>query len=273
MWKSIKTEWLIMNTIFYDEKNERLVYVDEAASHEYWDNHWKDELKKTLTNPPRNQFYTALTKKYLKPGSVVLEGGCGKGDKVLALSKAGFNAIGIDFAENTVAEINRVRKDLDVRVGDVRALDLNDSSVDGYWSLGVIEHFYDGYDVIVKEMYRVIKSGGFLFLSFPSISEYRSKLIKQSFYKVWVGDKESDFYQFAFSDKSVIEKLDMVGFDLVETKYTGNLKGLRSHSLFGRLARLLSRVPSPLASIFSRVMDSLFYNRYSHMTLLILKKR
>ena len=45
---------------------------------------------------------------------------------------------------------------LDVSYGDVRALEFEDDSFDGYWSLGVIEHFPDGYEDIGQEMTRVI---------------------------------------------------------------------------------------------------------------------
>ena len=36
-----------------------------------------------------------------------------------------------------------------------------------------IEHFIDGYDAILSEMYRVIKEGGYLFLTVPSMSIIR----------------------------------------------------------------------------------------------------
>ena len=35
----------------------------------------------------------------------------------------------------------------------------------GYWSLGVIEHFWTGYDDILSEMYRVLTPGGLLVLN------------------------------------------------------------------------------------------------------------
>ena len=48
---------------------------------------------------------------------------------------------------------------------DLDDLPVEDESVDGYWSLGVIEHFYDGYGEILSEMHRVIKRDGFFDIS------------------------------------------------------------------------------------------------------------
>jgi len=53
---------------------------------------------------------------------------------------------------------------------DVRKLNFPDHYFDGYWSLGVIEHFYKGYDEIIHKIYRVLHPGGFLFLTVPEMS-------------------------------------------------------------------------------------------------------
>lgn len=264
--------FLTMSSIFYDEENRRLVYVSKSANQNYWDEHWANALAKSLRKPPRNRFYVGLTKKYLDPGSVVLEGGCGKGDKVLAMAKAGFKAIGVDFAERTVKEINNTYPDVDVRLGDVRALKLTDASIDGYWSLGVIEHFYDGYDEIISEMHRVLKVGGYLFVTFPSISAFRSAQIQRNHYESWKENLADNFYQFAFQDDSVLNKIEGYGFELVEIKYTGNLKGLKAHSRFASLASILTRLPGSISSGISRLLDLILKNRFSHMTLIVFRK-
>lgn len=44
---------------------------------------------------------------------------------------------------------------------DVRKLQFADGFFDGYWSLGVIEYFWEGYNEIVNEVKRVIKPGMF----------------------------------------------------------------------------------------------------------------
>ena len=75
--------------------------------------------------------------------------------------------------------MKRHRPELHPVLGDVRNLPLEDDSVDGYWSLGVIEHLYDGYGDIFREMYRVIRRDGYLFLTFSHME--RLELGKDSY--------------------------------------------------------------------------------------------
>jgi 2-polyprenyl-3-methyl-5-hydroxy-6-metoxy-1,4-benzoquinol methylase len=81
-------------------------------------------------------------KKYLPyKNNRILEGGCGDGHLVDAMNYWGYKVVGVDFAPKTVAKIKEVMPGLDVRLGDVQALDFEDEYFDGYWSMGVIEHF------------------------------------------------------------------------------------------------------------------------------------
>ena len=131
-----------MREIVYWPKSDRLIYLDEKPTPEFWDAHWEIEGTPPPVNP-KDEVIT-VSRKYIAPNARVLEGGCGRANKVKALVDAGFNAIGIDFAEDTVREARRTYKDLDVRKGDVRSLDFPDDNFDGYWSIGVIEHFWNG---------------------------------------------------------------------------------------------------------------------------------
>ena len=60
---------------------------------------------------------------------------------VYSLKKQGFEAIGLDFAPQTINYLQEVAPELDIRLGDARSLPFENESFDGYWSLGVIEHF------------------------------------------------------------------------------------------------------------------------------------
>lgn len=89
------------------------------------------------------------------------------------LAKSGYDSYGVDYARKTVDLIHRFMPKLKATCHDVRYINFNDNFFDGYWSLGVIEYFYEGYEEIVKEAKRVIKRDGFLFLSFLSMSILR----------------------------------------------------------------------------------------------------
>lgn len=99
-------------------------------------------------------------RKYL-PGEkgIILEGGCGRAQHVYCMKYNGYNAVGVDFAERTVRAVNEAVPELDVRKCDVRNLPFRDGEIAGYWSIGVIEHFWDGYNEILDEMARVIRDG------------------------------------------------------------------------------------------------------------------
>ena len=52
----------------------------------------------------------------------------------------------MDFAEESVRRARLEYPGLDIREGDVRSLPFPAGHFDGYWSIGVIEHFWGGYD-------------------------------------------------------------------------------------------------------------------------------
>jgi SAM-dependent methyltransferase len=200
-----------MRKVVYAPHLDRLVYLYEKATPEFWDAMWEKEGAASEVDP----VFARVTRQHLPPGSKVLEGGCGRADKVKALSDAGFQSVGVDFAERTVEQARRQYPGLDVRKGDVRALDFPDGSLDGYWSIGVIEHFWSGYDEILAESARVLRPGGILFLTAPWFSPYRySKLRRGGYPAIPSGDEPEGFYQFALSREEVTRKLAQHGFDV-----------------------------------------------------------
>jgi SAM-dependent methyltransferase len=195
-----------MREIRYWPRKNRLVYLEEKATPEYWDALWRAEGK--APPPSDRDAVVRVTRGYLPPGAAVLEGGCGRADKVNSLSVAGYRAVGIDFAEDTVKQARIDYPELDVRQGDVRALDFPDASFDGYWSIGVIEHFWSGYDEILAEAARVLKPGGFLFLTAPWLSPFRLRKAKAGEYqRLDVVSEPENYFQFALARPEVSERL------------------------------------------------------------------
>ncbi|MEM4409598.1 MAG: class I SAM-dependent methyltransferase [Candidatus Caldarchaeum sp.] len=203
---------------YFDYKKKRLIYLARQATPAFWDDRWETNgfSKEKLLNI-KDTIVVRLTKKYLKPEEgPILEGGCGTGVHVAALTNNRYQCIGVDYAPNTVRTLNEILPELDIRLGDVRYLPFADASFAGYWSLGVIEHFWDGYEAIAAEMARVLRPEGYLFLSFPYLSPLRKVKALSSLYPQWTDEQAPPaFYQFALDHRRVIEDFRRMGFSLV----------------------------------------------------------
>lgn len=143
---------------------------------DYWANSW-DEIgfEEALALCSRDPL-VPLFEKYIKPGSLMLEGGCGKGHWVAYFSERGYNIVGLDFAQRTLADLNKNREGLDLCAGNVNALPFADDTFDAYYSGGVVEHFEAGCSAALAEARRVIKPDGTLLLSVPYYSPLRKVL-------------------------------------------------------------------------------------------------
>jgi ubiquinone/menaquinone biosynthesis C-methylase UbiE len=214
--------------VFYDPEKQCLVYLSIQSSKFFWDNHWRSEIFKMPRT--RDRFVVRVTKKFLPTGSKVLDGGCGRGQIVWSLADAGYHAYGIDYASETVASTKHFIPELNVLEGDVRNLPFKSNSFDGYWSLGVIEHFFDGYNDIMKEMFRVLRPGGFAFVTFPSMSLLRKVKVKLGCYPVLKKDETSIrrlFYQYALNEVDVLINFTKLGFEIVDQRRIDGTKGLK----------------------------------------------
>ena len=214
----------------YSKDLKALVFFKEQATPGFWDKHWGgDDYYQHLIRYKNLRFIRHYTQKYLPKGARVLEGGCGQCEKVYTLCNNSYQAYGVDFAQETLRSVKNAMPELKLIIGNVESLMFKDMTFDGYWSLGVIEHFYDGYDKIALEMGRILKPGGYLFLTFPQMSCLRKIKAHLNLYLQFNRDKvdKERFYQFALDRKLVIEKFRRLGFKEVRISATDGLKGLK----------------------------------------------
>lgn len=223
--------------VYFDRGNNRLVYLGEKSTPDFWDEHWHSENYRASIERGRNSRLILNTlRKYIpdKKGRI-LEGGCGRGQVVYCMHAHGYESIGIDWAEKTIAKTKEVLPELDVRVGDLTSLPFPDNYFVGYWSLGVIEHFWEGYQTILTEMQRVLVQRGYLFLSFPYLSPLRKIKAKLNLYpeiEKLTGRQRERFYQFALDEQTAINDFTAAGFKLLRKKPIDGLKGFKDEVTF-----------------------------------------
>lgn len=219
---------------YYDPTHDRLIFVRQPATASYWDQHWQTaDLKRQIERDSRDQFFTNLTRRFLpaKRSIRILEGGCGQGAVVLSLHRHSFDVYGIDYAQTTIKQVKSLYPHLKLFYGDLTKLPFPDSYFDGYWSLGVIEHDWNGYDAILAEIKRVLKPDGFLFLTHPYVSPLRRLKQKLNMYPTWKQpDGPPNFYQFALNYHQVAQKFIQHGF-VVRSQFPRDAyKGLKDET-------------------------------------------
>ncbi|MEW6068857.1 MAG: class I SAM-dependent methyltransferase [Nitrospirota bacterium] len=203
---------------------------------------------------------------------LILEGGCGIGQMVHAFKCQGYNAVGIDFAGETIKRVKAAVPDLDVRLGDIRNLPFRDGEIAGYWSFGVIEHFWEGYEKIIDEMKRVIRNGGYLFITFPYMSPLRKCKVSLGLYNRDVDNCETDkFYQFALDYNKVIFDLKAIGFTFVEKVPFDGVKGFKDEVKVSK--PLLQKIyDGKILQRYRATIDKLLKPFASHMMLLVMQR-
>jgi len=263
---------------FLDSTKKQLICIEEDASRDYWDSHWNfnKEIAGSVINT-KNTFVSKITKKYLKNNDgLILEGGSGIGANVASLVNNGYMCIGVDYAEKTVNKINQYIPELDIRIGDITRLKFEDSYFIGYWSIGVIEHYWEGYRSIMLEMRRVIKNDGYLFLSFPCMSLLRRLKIVLRLYKLFDGDKQpKSFYQFILNQKLVIKDFQNMGFKLIKSIPFDGIKGTKDEVLI--IKSLLQKIydynnNNILFKLIKKIVDLILVPVGSHCVLLVFRK-
>lgn len=163
-----------------------------------WDEYWKryaTKLNQEIQYCEQREDIHIFSK-YLPHEGMILEAGCGIGSVCCYLSKkTNAKIVGLDTSSEALRLIAKgVDKNGEFIRGDVRKLPFRDYSFDLVVSLGVIEHL-DNPKIAVREMERVLKKEGILFLSTPNAHCYPHRVIRffKKILKIWKIGKEASF--------------------------------------------------------------------------------
>ena len=172
----------------------------------------------------------------LPPGARLLDGGCGLGDWTLYFSRNGHPTLGLDLSRATVARLKELFPEAEFAVGDIRDTGLDGASFDGYFSWGVFEHFEEGLQPCIGEGYRLLKPGGYLFVSVPFDNLRHSLLGGRAGRGRAAPIRDANrFYQWRLTRGELCRELAMGGFEILRVKPIHKRQGiLRSlHHEFG----------------------------------------
>ncbi|GAK57907.1 methyltransferase type 11 [Candidatus Vecturithrix granuli] len=114
-----------------------------------------------------------LALQYLPKDQPILEAGCGTGRVVKFMHDLGYIIEGIELNEEIVQQVKQLYPELRLFSGDILNIPRNDHSYGGIISFGVVEHFPEGLQRPLAELYRVLKPGGIAIITVPSLNRVR----------------------------------------------------------------------------------------------------
>jgi len=157
--------------------SKRLIFEEEATVSD-WDSDYY--------HPIAVRLYDQLVPDMLKmmgakPGSTVLDGGCGPGVHSVRAARAGCNVMAIDISETMLGHAKQRVEEagfgdmVEFAQKDLTNLDLPDESFEHVFSWGVIIHIRE-IELALENLARIVKPGGSLALYLTSDSAVDHKL-------------------------------------------------------------------------------------------------
>ena len=229
-----------------EETEDELEFIER-----YWSDIWEQEggpvgaIKRIRRQPEYHMMKPVL--EAFEPASKVLDAGCGLGDWTLLLSEQGFDVTGIDISKRTVALLQERFDQASFTVGDIRQTGFPDNYFDLYFSWGVFEHFENGQQKCIDEAWRILKPGGYLFISVPFDNwRHAFRACLASWRKLTPDSEKLRFYQWRLTRQELALELRRGGFELHKVRTI--------HKRQGALRMISTTFGLPYQWLFTRVL-------------------
>lgn len=163
-----------------------------------------------------------------REGSVCLDAACGIGNNIGTLSKYFKNIIAFDVSENALEfAIGRYKDNKNLAVtfdkGNLKSLDYHSDYFDCVLCTEALEHILD-YDKAIKEIFRVLKPGGFAIISSqnhfnPSaiIKFFAEKLYNHN-WDAWGTHNYKDGYESCINCFQIKREVKRAGFTILNER-------------------------------------------------------
>ena len=158
-------------------RKDYIPVVDAAAAADetkfvegYWTDVWRNnDGPPDLSKLARRDEYRIMRPflDRLPQGRRVLDAGCGLGEWTVFLAQQGFDIVGLDLSAEVVGKLKERFPANEFTCGDIRQTGFEAESFDACFSWGAFEHFENGLGDCLTEAHRILRPGGWLFISVP----------------------------------------------------------------------------------------------------------
>jgi len=170
----------------------------------------------------------------LPPKSHILDGDCGLGEWTVYWTSRGFDTVGLDISQAVIERLKQRFPNHRFVVGDIRNTKFESEYFDAYFSWGAFEHFEEGLGPCFREANRILKKGGYLFVSVPFQNNRHLRRDKR---KLWLWDENFDrrkgytsqmrFYQWRLTKPELAREFELNGFRALRVEAIAKREGLR----------------------------------------------
>jgi SAM-dependent methyltransferase len=181
----------------------------------------KNEILDLLASCEKDGLFPFISK-YVRKEDTILESGCGLARRIKNLETKVYNCRGLEYSSDTVKTIHEIWPELDLFVGEVLRHPFKACSFDAVISLGVVEHFEEGPEKALSDIFRILKLGGTGIITVPCLNTIRGikypfthdKLV---FYSKKRGEPKK-FFKYRFSPDYFLDTVKAFGFEVLEQK-------------------------------------------------------
>jgi tellurite methyltransferase len=164
----------------------------------------------------------------------ILDAGCGSGRNLVYFLQHDFDVFGVDRDPDAIARLRRLAGDLSLKlspehfqVASVEALPFADHGMDAVLSSAVLHFATDEqhFERMLREMWRVLRPGGFFFARLASTIGIESRVqpISRGRYRLPDGTE-----RFLSDESRLLRWTDQLGGSLAEPIKTTNVQNLRA---------------------------------------------